>query len=480
MENGQMVFKHKKRKALSAPIMINLELTDACNLKCRHCYNFWREDPMSANASFDNDHIDKIVEAVVKADVFHVVLTGGEPFANFSTLEYALRSFTEAGISTSINSNLMLVTPEKIAKLKDAGWDHVLTSLASYDAATNDDLMNKEGTFDKIIEGIKMTVDAGIRVSVNMVVAEINKDHVYETAKFCAELGCQRIFATRLVPSVNVEQPSETDLKLNQESARKAVDDMLRAKEEFGIGIGTLISYPLCLLGDLEKYKDFVGRGCPAQSGVRMSLNADGTAHACTHEEEGYGNILEEGIKPVFKRMHKWHDGSYLFEGCADCEYIDVCGSGCTMASEAYFKSKDAKDPLWLGRENIGVPYKPEIPPAIIKAVDDGKKFIVPERVRFREEAGFYVINIRWANAFQISSDLARFLIEKKESQQPFSLDDISQSVNDPRQSLIYMVFKDGVEPVDQELKAYLVGRPKNGASVNPFELPDELAHLAS
>ena len=135
------------------------------------------------------------------------------------------------------------------------------------------------------------------------------------------------MFGTRLVPSVNLEEPTETDLKLNQDSARKAVDDMLRAKEEFGIGIGTLISYPLCLLGDLEKYKDFVGRGCPAQSGIRMSLNADGTAHACTHEEEGYGNILEEGIKPVFQRMRKWHNGSYLFEGCAECEYIDVCGN---------------------------------------------------------------------------------------------------------------------------------------------------------
>ena len=41
------------------------------------------------------------------------------------------------------------------------------------------------------------------------------------------------------------------------------------------------------------------------------------------------------------------------------------------------------------------------------------------------------------------------------------------------------MVFKDGVEPVDNELKAYLVDRPKTGASVNPFELPEELAHLA-
>ncbi|MBT3921889.1 MAG: radical SAM protein [Nitrospina sp.] len=479
MNDSPVVFKHKKRKALSAPIMINLELTDACNLKCRHCYNFWREDPMAANASLDNDHIDKVIEEIKRADVFHVVLTGGEPFANFSTLEYAMRRLTEEGISTSINSNLMLVTPEKIQKLKDAGWDHVLTSLASYDAATNDDLMNKEGTFDKIIEGIKMTVDAGIRVSVNMVIAEINKDHVYETAKFCAELGCQKMFGTRLVPSVNLEEPSETDMRLNQESARKAVDDMIRAKDEFGIGIGTLISYPLCLLGDLEKYKDFVGRGCPAQTGVRMSLNADGTAHACTHESEGYGNILEEGIKPVFKKMGKWHNGSYLFEGCADCEYIDVCGSGCSMASEAYFKTKDAKDPLWLGRENIGVPYKPEIPEAIFKAVDEGKSFIVPQRVRFRKEDGFYVINIRWANAFQIASDLAEFLIEMKDKQQTFNLDDISRCVEDPRKSLTYMVFKDGVEPMDQELKNHLVDRPKTGASVNPFELPEELAHLS-
>ena len=116
---------------------------------------------------------------------------------------------------------------------------------------------------------------------------------------------------------------------------------------------------------------------------------------------------------------------------------------------------------------------------AIFNAVDTGKKFIVPERIRFREEEGFYVINVRWANAFQIESDLARFLIEMRNKQQAFNLDDISRSVKDPRKDLIYMVFKDGVEPLDPDLKAYLVDRPKIGASVNPFELPEELAHLA-
>jgi hypothetical protein len=148
------------------------------------------------------------------------------------------------------------------------------------------------------------------------------------------------------------------------------------------------------------------------------------------------------------------------------------------MASEAYYKDKAAKDPLWVGRENIGVPYKPEIPQTLHNAVDAGKKFVVPQRVRFRKENGFYIINVRWANAFQISSELAQFLIEMKENQQAFNLDDISESVEDSRQSLIYILFKDGIEPVDNELKACLVGMP-TGASINPFELPEELAHLA-
>jgi len=43
--------------------------------------------------------------------------------------------------------------------------------------------------------------------------------------------------------------------------------------------------------------------------------------------------------------------------------------------------------------------------------------------------------------------------------------------VGDARTSLIYMIFKDGIEPVDKKLKTELMGRSKVGASVNPFEL---------
>lgn len=471
MATQSALFKHRKRRILSAPVMINLELTSGCNVKCRHCYNFWREDSSSVRDKITIEQMDKLVGKIIEAQVFHVVLTGGEPMMNMETLEHALRRFSESKISTSVNSNLMLATPEKIQRLKDAGLDHVLTSLNSYRAEVNDYMVHQKGALERIVRGIKLAISGGIRVSANMIVSEPNKNDVYFTAKLCSELGVQRLFATRLVPSINVEDPSKTDLHLDRESALHALNELVRAKDDFGIGIGTLISYPLCALGDLQKFKDFVGRGCPAQSGTRMSLNADGQSHACTHEEQNYGSIFDIGIKEAFGKMAKWHDGSYLFEGCRDCEYIDICGSGCRMASVAYFKRMDAKDPLWMGSEHIGIPFKIEIPVEVREAVASNQTFFVPERVRFRAEDGFYTVNIRWADTITVENEIAMFLIKMQGAGTSFTTAEMVGG--EPQKTMLQLVFKEVIEPTSDELKEQLnKGRIRTGAGINPELLP--------
>ena len=92
------------------------------------------------------------------------------------------------------------------------------------------------------------------------------------------------------------------------EQTRIALDQAIKAKKDFGIMIGTLVSYPLCFLGDLEKYSDFVGRGCPGQSGHIMSINATGESHSCTHEANSYGNIFDRPISEIYQQesMKKW------------------------------------------------------------------------------------------------------------------------------------------------------------------------------
>ena len=439
------------RRPLSAPVMINLELTTACNLKCRHCYNFWREDdPKSYLEKLQRPQIDKLMEQIIDAKVFHIALTGGEPFVNFDILEYTLTRCRDANISNSVNSNLMLTSPERTKRLVDAGVDHILTSMVSADDETNDYMMNHKRALQRVIQGIKTTIAGGIRVSVNMVVSENNCGQIYKTAKLCSELGVQKLFVTRLIPSVRVNGPTDTELGLNRQSAYQALDESLRATKDFGIEVGSLISYPLCFLGDLEKYEKFVGRGCPAQSGNRMVINASGICHACTHEETPYGNVFEEDIKSVFKKMHNWHDGSFRYEGCKGCYYHKVCTSGCRMGAHSYFKSMSARDPLYIGHDQIYKDFKVKLPKAVCNALDANSSLKVPERIRFREEEGYYIINVRWANAIEIPTEIAKFLINMKMKNQAFNLTDVKFNY-DARTALLYLLYKDGIEFVESK-----------------------------
>ena len=453
-------------RILTSPVMINLEITEACNLKCRHCYNFWRQDDGPKPVGMTVEHMAKLIDMMVEAEVFHVVLTGGEPLANFKVLKYAFQRLSEEGISTSLNSNLMPITREKIRELKSLGLDHVLTSLNSSNAKVNDYMVNKEGALEEIVKSIRIVVEEGIRVSVNMIISEANRADIYSTAKLCSELGVQRLFATRMVPSVRDQEFSETDRKLDQESALEALEELIRARDDFGIAIGTLISYPLCLLGDLEKFGDFVGRGCPAQRGNRMVVSANGDTHACTHEEVSYGNVFETGIKPAFKKMAAWHDNSYHFEECSDCKYLKVCQSGCRSAAQAYFRDMKAKDPLFKGYDAINTHFKLEIPREVEDAVDQGELFIVPDTIRFREEDGFYSLNVRWADTFSIDHDVGRFLIEKQKSGTAFNA--ASMVGSDPRRTMVNLVFKEAIVPESKKLRALFDDGVKTGCSINP------------
>jgi len=430
------------KQLLSGPTTVNLELTELCNVKCRHCYNFWRDESMGS-ATLDVDRLDRVIDRMIEAEVFHVILTGGEPFSKFDLLTHALERLRDTDITTSCNSNLMLVSDEKIKALRDLGLDHILTSLPSIDPALNDYIMSAVGSYEKIISGIRCTVDNGIRVSVNMVITRQNFEQVYEMGRLVSELGCQKLFVTRSVPPTYSEENDDSEYALTPEEQKFALDEALRVKEDFGIMIGTLVSYPLCFLSDLQKYADFVGRGCPAQAGHRMSLNADGTVHACVHEEESYGNVFDQPIREVYQgTMRKWHDSSFHYEGCAGCTYSDVCESGCSMTAIARYGAHEAKDPLFVGPHNFSTHFE-VADQSLLEDVKNGLAFKAPARLRFRDEGGFYLLNIRWGNSITIETRVAEFLMRHRDSGELFTLEEFGV---DDAGTLANLFAKDAVE----------------------------------
>lgn len=454
------------KRLFSAPTTLNLELTELCNAKCRHCYNFWRDESMGS-ISLDTEKLNLIFDQVIEANVFHVILSGGEPFAQFKLLEFAVEGLIRRGVSISVNSNLMLATDDRIKRLLDLGLDHILTSLPSCDPAVTDYVMAQVGAFERVQRGISCATRNGMRVSANMVVTRRTQDQIYDTAKLAKELGCEKLFVTRSVPPTYSDAEEIKNYSLSAEETKACLDAALRARDDFGIRVGSLVSYPLCFLGDLDRYKDFVGRGCPSQSGHRMSVNANGDVHACVHEEDGYGNILEQSIEEVYQgKMRRWHDGRFHFDGCAGCRYIDVCESGCSMASLGHYGEHAAKDPLFVGPHAFDQHYEPVPNNEIFAAMKHGMKFIAPKRLRFRREQDFYLVNIRWGNTISISDETAEFLIRHRDSGEAFSSETFEPGKSELLASLFY---KDVIVAEDPSLAARFGGdeRDKQGLSMN-------------
>ena len=450
---------------LSAPTVVNLEITEACNLKCRHCYNSWRAENAS-RVSLTKERLGELIEQFVDAGVFHVVLTGGEPMAKMDLLEYGLTRCADAGISVSCNSNLTLATPDKIKRLKDAGLDHILTSWCSSNRDEVAYIMGQAGAYEKVVGGIRTATENGIRVSVNTIVSQNNKKRVYDSGAFLRELGVTQYFAHRVVPPPYDRGDRDQQLFLTPEEALFTLDELLRLKRDTGMTVGVLISYPLCMLGDLEKYSDFVGRGCPSQAGHRFSISATGDAHCCVMEDRSYGNVFERGVRQAYANMISWHDGSYHYEGCEGCDYIGICECGCRMSALARTGRMNGRDPLMLGMENIVKPFRLAGDRQAIQKIEKGAMFRVRKGIRLRKEAGFHVLNVRWGNTVIIEDDVAGFLGRFRDSGEEF---DIGNFGVGRARELANLLYKDAVVSDEFPVNGW---RSTQGVSIDPSKLP--------
>ncbi len=475
-------------RAYKSPTVLDLEITDVCNEKCRHCLNFDRDLSMGS-ATLTEGKLDEIIDQAKEAGIFHVVLSGGEALVKFDLLEHGVKRLIDEGFSISVCSNLSVTAKldDRMKRLADVGLDHILTSLISHDPVTCDHMVNAVGAFERICRGIETAVENGIRVSANMVVMQKNHTHVYDTAKLAHNLGCQKIFGTRIVaPNYdgidyeNLDEDNELHV-LTRRMIIETLDQLIEAKKDSGIAVGTLVSYPLCLLGDMEKYADFVGRGCPTQRGHRMSILPGGDILACAHiNEMRYGNVFETGLVEAYKNQSDWRDGSYHNPECAPCDYKNVCEGGCRVDAHAYSGSISGRDPLMVGPIINGtinndpskafVPFRTTHDPKLLEVIKSGAEFSVPDRLRFRKEDSFYLMSIRWANIVEVETEVAEFLMKHQGKNETFTLKEFGEhSIG----QLADFFMKDVVESdMDQLIEIKNQHLSFQGLSIDPSLLP--------
>jgi radical SAM protein with 4Fe4S-binding SPASM domain len=157
---------------------LELQLTHACNLKCRHCYlGPPRSDALSLDEAL------KITNEFASYGGLRLLISGGEPL-----LYPDLKDFIDK--TADLKVRRVLFTNGTLINAKNIEWLKVEEIQFSLDGwREGHDLMRGKGSFDRTIESIRTVQKAGISISIATMIHRGNLTEFEKIRRFCDEIG---------------------------------------------------------------------------------------------------------------------------------------------------------------------------------------------------------------------------------------------------------------------------------------------------
>ena len=164
------------------PLMFYYEVTQACDLVCKHCRASALEhaaaDELPTELSLRL--IDQVASFPRKP---HIVFTGGDPLKRadiFTLIRYAAQKKLSVALTPSATP---LATQQAFAEAKQAGVQALGISLDGPTAAVHDVFRGIEGSFDKTTEMLETARSLELPVQVNTSITQRNVAYIDEMAE---------------------------------------------------------------------------------------------------------------------------------------------------------------------------------------------------------------------------------------------------------------------------------------------------------
>lgn len=315
---------------------VELELTEACNLQCRFCYN-------SCEPAYCQNAL-AIIDRLERGGVLELVLTGGEPSEHpdfFKILRYACDRIPRVMVqSNGVNFGQKKYF-EQLAALPVACVNFSLHGLQQ----THESLTQIPGSFDATVQAIRWCLESGIRVASNMVLTAINSDpaRIKELVSLHAGLGMREMTVTRFIPCGCGEDAA--DLKIGHYSFLQALDTLLEESERRGVSFLLANATPRC---KVEQHHEALCNRC-SFGYDKFYVDVSGNILTCGMSRLPVGNVLHGDLKTELSQSDirkRYFTNTHIPIKCRDCTYLEICGGGCRAAALATGGDLEAEDPL--------------------------------------------------------------------------------------------------------------------------------------
>jgi len=304
-----------------------LNVTSACNLRCRHCF---LGDSTTPSTLLSVDDIDSLMGEFLKIKGDPPValdITGGEPLLRRDFLDI-VKVCKRDGIRVAVPTNGLLLTPAILKVLADES----IPITVSLDGCTKEDheFIRGSNTFDRTVKNIEEAVNQGVNVTLSFTVHKGNQDSILDYLRFAKTLGVNTVnysFLNEIGNALINNLFLADEDKVIHETLMEALRDPI---------IFDLIQGSNCSR-KLETVLLPIRMDCCGTGLNTCAIGANGDVYPCpSFQNPKYiaGNILQRNFSELwndpntFKEFRELRVNT-LNDQCSECDLRYLCGGGC-------------------------------------------------------------------------------------------------------------------------------------------------------
>ncbi len=294
------------------PLTTIIEITEACNEHCVHCYR-----PEPKKEYWTPEKFEKVCSDLAKLGSLQIDFTGGEPFLKKRFSEY-LKIANDYGFIISILTNATLIDADDLNLLTKVKLRSLYVSLYSSDPLTHDAITKLPGSFYKTLSTIQKLKSLNLPIFINSPIMDINKDSPEGIKNLVTQLGLDVKFTYKISESYSKKRDTT---KLNIYSK----NEMQRMINNSNVMLYSEIIEKK-LAGKIQT-RDRV-RSC--DTGFRsITISPEGDVVPCTALRMKCGNIADVSVQEIWQKSEKlqyWrNEGSLVKNDCKSCDSYDFC-----------------------------------------------------------------------------------------------------------------------------------------------------------
>lgn len=299
----------KKAGEAGVPFVTTLEITQSCNYRCGHCYNFNRTAISEApkTESLAPEKMLSIIDEVAASGALYLNLTGGEALLHPHLEDFVRRGRTNK-MEVRLKTNGSLLSAERCDRLVSAGLAGMDVSLYGFSEESYVKLTGKNGMFEKTTDGILFAKTAGLDLNISIILHRYNIHEMDAMVEFCQSHHLPFQFSTEI-----------TERYDGSDGARQfEITD-----EQFQAQLGGKYSDVFMVLNQEKSLQ------CSCAKSV-CGISHTGEVFPCIGAPVPSGNLKDKAFSDIWKHSPVLNQIRNLkpedFKQCMTCEHIEFCG----------------------------------------------------------------------------------------------------------------------------------------------------------